>query len=317
MTCEYKENKKKKSCDFYIKSGFCSKKTIFRCVEYIERNEPTLSHSGIINFIRCPKMYYYAQICGIQKKETSDPIKIGSAVDSYITEYLLTGAKNEDYLDINADIDNMWQAKAIAIMKAFRDLIGVDKYKEKYVGQHKFVLNNDGQPQIQGFLDLHAKNDSGFIELKTGRDPAYYINLFYIKYKLATYFMSNDKYKTGTVWAIRVPDLKRTGKFKNESYPDYSNRCHRDMLARAKFYFPGYNPEKRNFGAKFGRAEIDVDEMVRYYRMIADNIKGCIDKDLWIQNGTGCLHPFECNYLSICKNNGAISEDVYGYREKK
>ena len=204
-------------------------------------------------------MYYYAQIRGIRKLETSDPIKIGSAVDSYITKLLLTGEKDKDYLDIDSDIDFMWQAKAIAIMKAFRDLIAVDKYKKLYVGQHKFVLDKDGQPQIQGFLDLHAKSEKGFIELKTGRDPAYYINLFYIKYKLATYFMSNENYKSGKVWAIRVPDLKRTGKFKGESLADYSLRCHRDMIARARYYFPGYNAEKKNFCVKFARHEIDVD----------------------------------------------------------
>ena len=50
--------------------------------------------------------------------------------------------------------------------------------------------------------------------------------------------------------------------------------------------------------------------------MIADEIKMCIERDLWIQNGTGCLHPFECDFLSICRENGVVSEDVYGYREK-
>lgn len=319
MTCEFKTNIKKKTCDSYMGDSMCSKRNMFRCTEYIEKFEPTLSHSGIMNFIRCRQLFYYNNIQGIQLKDSeySDPLRIGIAVDDYVTGQLLTGDISDGQLTVKTEIEFPWQAKAIAIMRAFAKLVDCKQLNSSYSGQKGFDVNKDGYPNIRGFIDLHAKSGKSFIELKTGKSPEYYTNLFYIKYKLATYFMSNDKYKSGRVWAIRVPQLKRTGKFKNESLSEYSNRCYRDMIARAPYYFPGYNRKTRNFGVKFGRFEIDIDEMWEYYRMVADNIKLCIKRDLWMQNGGGCLYPFSCDYLDICKNNGSISEDVYTFREKK
>jgi len=272
-----------------------------------------------MNFIRCPRLFYYNNIQGIQLKESeySDPLRIGIAVDTYITQFLLTGEITENALPLNSEIEYPWQAKAIAIMTAFTALVNVKKLNSLYSGQLKFQIQNDGFPQIRGFIDLYSKSGTNFIELKTGKSPEYYTNLFYIKYKLATYFMSSHKYKSGTVWAIRVPQLKRTGKFKNEDLPSYSKRCYRDMIARAPYYFPGYNSKTKNFGVKFGRAEIDIDEMWKNFRFIADAIKICIKNDIWMQNGGGCLYPFECDYLQICKNNGVVSEDVYTFREKR
>lgn len=318
MTCEYKTNEKKKSCDSYIKGGMCSSPNMFRCPIYIEKHEPTLSHSGIMNFIRCPKLFYYQNIQGVQLKDSeySDPLRIGIAVDDYITKFLLTG-DSTDVLSLSMEIEYQWQAKSIAIIKAFKKLVNISKFISLYTGQLKFQLNRDGYPHIKGYIDLNAKSGKGFIELKVGKSPEYYLNLFYIKYKLATYFMASDDYKSARVWAIRVPQLKRIGKFKTESLDDFSTRCYRDMIARAPFYFPGYDMKTGNFGAKFGRVEIDIDSMWGYYRMIADNIKLCVKRDLWMQNGGGCLYPFSCDYLDICKNNGAISSDVYEFRQKK
>lgn len=319
MTCKSKTNLKKKNCDSYLKGGMCTLGNMFRCTEYIERNEPILSHSGIMNFIRCPKLFYYQNIQGVQLKDSeySDPLRIGIAVDNYITHFLLTGDMNDEFLPLNMEIEYQWQAKTIAIIRSFVKLINVDKFISLYSGQLKFQLNRDGYPHIKGYIDLNSKSGKNFIELKVGKSPEYYLNLFYIKYKLATYFMASDDYISARVWAIRVPQLKRTGKFKTESLSDFSNRCYRDMVARASFYFPGYDLKTRNFGAKFGRVEIDVDEMWGYYRMIADNIKLCVKRDLWMQDGGGCLYPFECDYLPICKNNGVISEDVYIFGRKK
>jgi hypothetical protein len=128
--------------------------------------------------------------------------------------------------------------------------------------------------------------------------------------------MSNENYKTGTIWAIRVPQLKLL-KNKSEDLETYSARCTKAMVKEPMYYFPGYSRKSRFFGVRFGRIEIDLDLTVKYYRMVADWMKLAVKKDVWIQNGTGCLHPFECDYLPICQNNGAISEDVFVTRDKE
>jgi hypothetical protein len=89
------------------------------------------------------------------------------------------------------------------------------------------------------------------------------------------------------------------------------------MIAEPASYFPGYNKKARNFGVKFGRAEFDLKKELKVYRMVADYMQLAVRKDLWLMNGTGCLHPFECDFLHVCQNNGAVSEDVYTYRKKE
>ncbi len=313
MTCKRRQTTKSKTCDRLMNGGLCSLPEIFRCEEYILRMEPRLSHSGIMNFLRCPRMYYYSNMLGLQTRPeyNSDALNIGIEVDKYITDCLIN---DKPYTD---DMATMWEAKVIAIIRAFDKLIDTKKVRKYYTGQREFLIQNDGQPSIKGYIDLDSNSGKNFVELKVGKNPAYYTQLFYIRSKLAAYFMSSDKYETGTVWAIRVPQLKRTGKFKNESLEDYSARCTRVMVAEPTHYFPGYNKKTGNFGVKFGRAEIDLDDAAKVYRMVADWMKLAIKKAFWVQNGTGCLHPFECDYLSICESNGAISEDVFTYRAKE
>jgi hypothetical protein len=325
--CELKTNRViKTTCDSFITGGFCKKDEMFRCPLWIEKNEPRLSHSGITNFLRCPQMYQYSNIRGLQirREFQSDPLKIGSAVDDYITNILMGGKKTEDSVyfvgkigPMWKEIKTMWEAKSIGVIKAFQKLINEEAVKKHYVGQKEFNIQFDGQPYVKGFIDLESVTGKSFIELKVGKNPSYYTNLFYIRSKLAAYFMSNENYISGTIWAIRVPEIKRTGKFKNESLEDFSARITRVMVAEPRHYFPGYSHKTRNFGVKFGRGEIDLDITPKYYRMVADWIKLSIKKNVWIKNGTGCLHPFNCDYLDICENNGALSTDVFTTRKKE
>ncbi len=320
-TCDKKTNNiNKKTCDKFLDGGMCKLDSMFRCTEYILHREPRLSHSGITNFLRCPQMYYYSNIMGLQVKPEfqSDPLKIGSSVDDYVTNILMGGKPTIYTVIPNGELyTTMWEAKAAGIINAFKELVDIRKVKEMYVGQKEFLLQEDGQPQVKGFIDLESVSGKSFIELKVGKSPAYYTQLFYIRSKLAAYFMSSEAYVSGKIWAIRVPDLKRTGKFKNESLEDYSARIYRVMMKEPTHYFPGYNRKSKNFGVKFGRAEIDLDVTRKTYRMVADWIKLSVKRGVWIKNGTGCLHPFKCDYLPICEASGAVSEDVYTHREKE
>ncbi len=86
-TCEYMKSENHKPCRYYIKTGLCSRADMFRCIEYIARFEPVLSYSGVNHFMKCPRLYYLADIKGIQLKEQyqSDALKIGKYVDNAIT----------------------------------------------------------------------------------------------------------------------------------------------------------------------------------------------------------------------------------------
>jgi len=319
MTCKLKKSLKKKPCDSYIKGGYCTQPTLFRCIEFIERNEPVLSHSGINNFMRCHRLYYYNNICGIQLKgeEYSDPLRIGIAVDNYLSAYLLTNEITKDHINLQMEIEYQWQAKVIAIIRAFLEKINYKALIKNYIGQKSFISYRDGNPTITGIIDFESNDKTKFIELKCGKSPEYYTNIFHIKYKLATYFMSCETYESGNVWVIRVPQLKSTGQHKDETLSEYSDRCYRVMIAQPAWYFPGYNSKTRNFGTRISREECDVENMAKYYKLTSHFLKIAIKEDTFMRNSGGCLYPFKCDYLAICESNGAISEDIYTYREKK
>lgn len=311
MNCEYLNPVEGKPCSSYLGSGMCARSNMFRCPEYIKHKEPRVSHSAIENFMRCHLRYYYSNIQGVQVKPMfqSDALKIGSQVDDYITQN-----KNPDGME---KLSSMREAKIHAICQAFDRLVGRELVDYAYQGQKVFLTQEDGIPQTKGYIDLEANDVSHFIEIKTSEKPERYTNLFWMRSQMGTYFLSNPNYKYGIIWPIRVPTLKRTGQYKEETLEEYRNRCIRDMVARAKWYFPGYNPDEKTFGIKIYRSEIDLDVVRKRYQMIGWQIQKCAEEGFWYPEETQCLSPFECDFKRICENHGCISEDVYCYREKE
>ncbi len=307
MTCKFIKPTSTKPCSHYIKTGSCSRPDYFRCVEYISKFEPILSYSGVNNFIKCPRLYYLAQIKGIQLKEQyqSDALKIGKMVDEWIT--------TKDH-DNDPDSESLFLMKSQAMFETFSKVIKINI--DDYIGQQEFIYQEDGRPQARGFIDLSAKDISHFIELKCTTKPDYYTNPYWIHDQLGTYFLSNPNYQYGIIWAIRTPGLKQTGNFKDESLEDYKDRCIRDMLKRPTYYFTGYKKDTQTFGVKFYRSEFDLEGLKARYKWIGHQIQDCVEEDYWYQNRTQCINPWQCDMLNIC-NSGGISEDVYERREKK
>jgi len=302
--CKHIESENNKPCKYYIKTGLCSRPDMFRCIEYISRFEPIMSYSSVNHFLRCPRQYYLSNIKGLQLNEQyqSDALKIGKYVDGALT--------------VTPDIEipekyknELWVVKAQAILTVFNNLF--PEVLSRYTGQGEFYWQEDGYPQVHGFVDLATRNH--FIELKCASRPEFYTNSYWIHDQMGTYFLSNPNYDYGVVWAIRVPQLKQSGNFRDESLEDYKDRCARDMLKRPAYYFPGYSKKTKSFGVKFYRSEFDMDAIEKRYKWIAGQIRKCVQADYWYQNRTQCLYPFKCDYLNICETGG-ISEDLYTYR---
>jgi len=254
--------------------------------------------------MKCPRLYYLSQVAGLQVREQfqSDALKIGKAVDGYIT----SGGEDSFEYESNA----VWSAKASAIIFAFKELgFGTSGY----TGQAEFNVNKDDMPKIRGYIDLSGLNH--YIELKCTSRPDYYTNPYWIHDQMGTYFIANEDYEYGVVWAIRTPQLKRAGQFRDESIEDHRARCISDMLKRPAYYFTGYNRKDGTFGVRFYRGEFDINFLIRRYRWVAGEIQRCAKNDFFYQNRTQCLSPFQCDFISVC-DTGEINEDVYEYRKE-
>lgn len=316
MTCEYLSTIKRKPCDYYIKQGYCTRPDRFKCEEYMSRYEFEISYSAMKSFEKCPQAYYLSQIVGIQSIKQSDPLRIGKYVDN-----VLSGKEGLKDIEVdnnsndnnNKDKEDMiWLVKAKAIVKGMQHY-ELDTILQGYDRQKEFTVMHDGIPRIHGFIDFAGKDH--FLELKVTSRPEMYKDMFIIDDQVSTYFLSNPNYKYCNMLVVKVPELKLD---KNEDVFKYSDRITKDILGRPFFYFgENFNAKEKSFGTKFYRNDFNLEELVRKYKFVSEEIKRCIKENYWMKRKCSCLHPFPCDFKSVCELNGQISDNLYKYKNKK
>ncbi len=274
-------------CNHLIDSEFCNIPENFRCVKKV----PTLSHSGLNNFMTCPMLYKLSNIDGWQLKwdGLSDALKIGSWVDAKLTGQKDKSTKN--------DKKSLWMMKAQAMLRGINKLDPIDM--DKYDLQSGFVINI-GEFKTRGFLDFKAKNNSHFIDLKCSSKPPFYLNKYWIHDQMGTYFLSDNKLQYVEMYVMRTPGLRIS-----EELGEYRQRCYDDMCNRTKFYINR---------VKFYRKEFDLIGLEKRYRWIGSQIQQCVDSNYWYQNRTQCLGKWKCDMMGICEGEG-VSKTLYEKRE--
>lgn len=304
MICKDLNNSIKTPCNYYVPTGFCSKPDYFRCVEYMINNEPIISYSAMRNFLRCEKLYYYTNILGLERVEKSDALKIGKYVDSVLSQ---------KKIDIIGEENTLWLQKARAIIEGMNTL-GITKHivNTNFESQKEFTIQQDGVPQIHGFIDFSHTSNKFFLELKTTSKPDTYQDKFLIEDQIGTYFLSNLDYQFCVMLIIRTPELVYNEN--KENLQKYYNRCFDDITKRPRHYFIGYNYETNRFGVKFYRQEIDTDELVKRYKWTVREIQQCAKKDYFPLRKGSCFFPIKCDFYKAC--SVGISEDRYKKREK-
>lgn len=310
MTCEYLSTTIKNPCNYYIKTGFCSRPDRFKCEEYMSRFEFEISYSAMKLFERCPQAYCLSQIIGIESVVKSDPIKIGKYVDNVFADKL--GMDSLEEIEEGEEEKYLWLFKARAIVEGIKHYELVIPLKQ-YEKQKEFTINQDNMPRLHGFLDF-AKDDH-FCELKVTSKPEIYKDKFMIEDQIATYFLSDQKYKYCNMLIIKVPELKID---KNEDIYKYYERCRKDIIGRPYFYFgENFNAREKTFGMRFYRNDFNLDDLVKKYRFVYDEIKMCINKNYWMRRKSACLFPFLCEFKTVCELDGKIPEELYKHKEKK
>lgn len=314
ITCQYYiKHKTKSTCEKFIEGGFCSSPHMFRCIEFESLYEYEISYSSMNAMVKCPRYFYLSRLKGIEKKEKSDALLLGSFVDDYINNYV--SAKNPD--DIDVSIDSMWKAKGVAMIRAMLMLnILHDDLRNKYVPQKKFRIQQDGMPKIKGYIDLAA--DDHIIEIKASKRPEIYYDQFMQEDQYGTYLLADDNYKYIKIWAIRVPDLKQTARYKDESFQSHSERCLNDIMSRPTHYFYQLDQDMNgsDFGDKFMRDELDLENLKQKYKFISKELRQCKRDDYWYQRKSSCNVPFRCDMYYICEN-GHVPDSLYKIRERR
>lgn len=302
MACEKLTTTNKQPCDSYIEGGFCTKPDQFRCVEYIKYNEPELRQTTMTMFSKCPKLYYWYEIEGLEIIEKSYPILIGSYVDKMFAE--------QEVEITEKDKAELWLVKARAIVEVAGRLNIIPTTVQGYIPQHKFNIRKDGFPHISGTLDFIHSDGTFFCELKTTSMPDNYLNKFFIEEQIGTYFFCNDNLQYCRMLVIRVPELEYDEK--KETIDGYYARCVGDIIRRPAWYFQGYYNKDNTWGVNFYRQEMNLESLIAKYRWIAQDIQRCAQANYWMQRRTECFNPTQCSYYKACEIG--ISDDRYKKR---
>lgn len=301
------------------KGDFCDLPEMFRCIEWIRRNEPTLSYSTIRDSF-CKRKLYYSYICGIELIVKPLPMRLGEIAGKYL-DYLHNQIQSTPptnfppsivpYFIKLKDEDGNLPIQIEALIGLFQGYHEKEFDSTKGQTQAYFQWMEEGYPQIHGYIDL-VEETWGY-EFKYSSRPEIYNSKFIVQDQIATYFLGDPSLERITLRAIQVPQL-RLGK--NETHENYRERVHQDFLSRPLYYIKDYN---------FWRSEFNYDELREKYKMIANEILGFIElggKKYFYQSnspntcfgettGTGISN---CEYLDIC-NSGVVSDQIYKKRE--
>ncbi len=308
-------------------AGFCKRPEYYRCIKEVGLMPVPLSYSSVNNFLTCPMMYYLKDIRGIVVRPSAmgPAVKMGALWDA--AKQKLLGARGINLGEIIEEyqIGDMEIAKVKAVNRAFKELSIITGIEPGFTLQKEF--NNeivaDGiysdQPvpvMIKGFYD--RKYGKYFVEDKFTSKPDNYLDVFFIQSQVGAYFLADPELEYCIMEIVRVPDLRSTGKFKDESPEEYENRTYQDILSRPSWYFIGWDREKKTYGKKFYRNEFDLDGIRDRFRIINILIHDCAGFDGWYKNDRACgavLPGIPCDMKGICRYN-TMSEEVYMVKKK-
>lgn len=319
------------SCHYYIqpanslKNGLCKHPDIYRCVATINKIIP-LSYSSVSDFLICHHLYYLKAIRGIQTldRAKSSALKMGSLWDAVLQKYL--GTDNIDIPSIinKYEIEDKDVAKVKGIFRAYKAL--EVKSEPDYKLQSEINLTipfdktwGDGTPVellVTGFYD--RKYSDSFVENKFSGRPEFYLDPFFMQSQIGTYFLADPELKSCTMEIVRTPQLKSTGKNKEETPEELGERIYQDVISRPSHYFIGWNNEKRTYGKKYFRTEFNLEEIKSRYLYVFKEIFAARITDGWYRNDKSCtnvLPGIQCDMISCCRYNN-MSESIYQVRDK-
>lgn len=292
--------------------NFCARPTAFLCIETLDNERVKLSHSSRSAWTRCRQKYYFSKVVGLRTHDRmlGSPLKIGIVMDDFLkSRYLNYPFKKEfEALCERYALTDVERSKTYALIKAYYDIgINVDQAGHP---QYRFTWKT-GEADITGVMDCFFGDH--FDEVKTSARPDFYLNVHNMTSQLAVYFLHNESIEYATVKVIRVPGLRYNAD--KESVADYQDRLYSGIISRPSYYFPGFDKLKRTWGKNFYRNEFPLDAIKDDYEKMAVDIQRAAKEDSFYQSWN-CYCPGECEFISICKTGGAVSEDIFTYRDK-
>ena len=327
LVCPRRMNNDDGTCKHHMPAteeepGFCKLPSQFQCIDMIAARSPRLSHSSVLDWIKCRKLFYLKAIRGVQKRPEAmgKALKMGALWDVCQGKMYGRHGNEEIYKVIDEyQIEEMEVSIVRAMVKAANKL-GLAKPDDECQLQERFVFKTT-------FEKIYPWNtEPGFDFLVTGvydrlygdyfaenkftSRPDNYLDVFNLTSQVGTYFLSNSALKYCIMEVVRAPSLRAK---EDEEPEQFGARLYEDVMKRPGFYFIGY--KNGAYGKKFFRNEFNLENLALRYKNIAFEVMDAAARDAFYGNETACTTPWECDMLEICKS-GVVSDTLYRYRDK-
>lgn len=327
--CKRRINKPDGRCVHYIfpdserEPGFCTLAGEYHCVDNCSAKIPRLSHSAILDWLKCRHCFYLKKIRGISMKENqcSPAVKMGSLWDVVLGKLL--GVNTAEDIKAIVDLYEIGDKERVtvrSIMRAYKALglevePGFEAQKRfvvtnQFVKSYPWLTNDKTEFAITGIYDRVYEDH--FAENKFTGKPDLYQDILFLSSQLGTYFLSDDNFEYCIMEIVRTPALKLGD---DEDVEVFGERLYKDIMKRPSWYFIGYNNMKRTYGKKFYRREFALDEVAARYGQIGYEIMDANERDAFYKNPGACHVPFECDMIDICRH-GVMSEEIYKFKDK-
>src|SRR5512145_3265050 len=253
-------------CKFHVPAksetdvGYCNQPDKYRCLHDVNNHKLNipLSYSSVSDYLTCHRLYYLKAIRGIVTRPAyiGAALKLGTLWDRALQKHLGNTEINIPAIIKEYEISDRDVAKVRGLYRAYKALdIQVEPgYQLQAEVNLKLSFDKawtNGSPielPVTGFYD--RKYSNGFEEDKLTGHPTNYIDTWFIRSQVATYFLADPSLEYCIMKPVRTPDLRSTGRFKDESPNAYEERIYQDIISRPSFYFTGWDKQRRTYGKK-------------------------------------------------------------------
>lgn len=306
-------NPNKKPCYYFIENGFCSSKKWFRCIEFIIRKKPIMSHSAIQQYMRCKYLFYNSWIKGWTTKKLNLRLITGNLMHAYLGtfhadhEYDIERAERtiaalgHKLIDENRkDGKQYLDAQIVPYMfQGYRKACKEGKIRT-FTGksEHPLLAEYDNFT-LKARMDLRIVEEKEIVDFKFVANPDNY-TFFTTRQQAITYLELDKSAEKITYRCIKKPKLKQG---KNETELEFLERIRRDVYARPGFYVKDQT---------YYRSEYDFDKRLEEIGQMADELRANVDNEaFWYQSSSEyCLNPFKCDLYEAC-TSGVWAENLF------
>ena len=306
-------NSNKKPCYYFIENGFCSSKKWFRCIEFIIRKKPIMSHSAIQQYIRCKYLFYNSWVKGWKPLKPNIRLLTGNLAHSFLgvlhadndydKDRARASIKRYEGQLIDPDSDSgglLFDAKVTNyLLQGYRKACKEGKIRT-FTGksEHPLLAEYDNFT-LKARMDLRLIKEKEIVDFKFVTNPDNY-TFFTTRQQAITYLELDKSAEKITYRCIRKPKIKQS---RNETEQEFLERVRRDIYNRPGFYVKDQT---------YYRSEYDFDKRLREIGQMADELRANIDnEDFWYQSSSEyCLSPFKCDLYEAC-TSGVWAENLF------